>query len=467
MLLLLATGLGACRHDKGEGGESSGEQPDVSVSETIPTVATVSWTTEKPTFGSVEFGLDELDQSTPAETEATREHSVVVFGMKAGETYTLRAVSTSEDGSRTVMDDVELSLALPPADLPKLTVTEYDEAAAAPGGYILTSLIQPESSWVVIVDRDGDYVWYWHVIDNLGAPTARFDAATHSVYFLRVDILGKEDRGEIVHMSLDGTSSTTTRALMGHHDAVLHEDGSFGWLAFDFRDAMVDGSVHAVVGDNILEAPEGSTEDQDGKLIYSILDKTTVYAHCEHFYDEVFQTGAYDFSHANSLTYDKDRGVYHMLNRNLDTLLSIDRATGEVLHRVGGDSPEIATEDPADMWSHGHLSHTWDGGFMIFDNGFHRDPKESKLVEYALDEERGTLEKVWEWSDPDELFNPVFGDAQKLENTYMSSWTEFGRLQEISADGEIVWRAESEIGTAIGRAIWTDDLYDLSDVWSF
>ncbi len=438
----------------------------MSISEVIPTVVTVSWTTSSPSRGAVQVSGDG-DFETPAATELSTDHSVVVYGLKAGGTYDLRAVSTSEDGEVITSEPETVEIELPPADMPSLTISDYDEEKAAEGGFVLTSLVQPDRSWVVILDRDGDFVWYWAVDDGLSAPGARFDARTNSVYFMQVDILGLEDVATVERISLDGTEHVSTRTFMGHHDAWLHEDGTLGWLSFDFRTAPVDGSTHDVVGDAIMEIPEGSDDSVTPEVVYAILDKTSPYARCEHFYDELFQTGAYDFSHFNSLVYDANNDHYRALSLYLDSFYTVERASGEVILEVGGDSADVETEDPEDMWSHAHLSHVWDGGFMVFDNGYHHDPKLSRVAEYALDEESGTLELVWEWGEPGNLFNPIFGDAQKLEDTYMTTWTVFGLMAEVDKEGTVVWRAETSTGTAVGRMIWTDDLYDLTDVWSF
>ncbi len=459
--------LVACEGDK-DAIVTTPDAPVLSVSEVIPTVATVSWTTSEPSYGYVEFGMDgEFDQATPMTEEATTEHSVVVYGLKAGGTYDLRAVSVDASEETTVSEAVSVTLDLPPAELPGLTISEHDEAATAPGGFVLATLIQPDQSWVVIIDRDGDIVWYWEVEAGLSVPGAHFDVSTHSVTFMQVDVLGLSDVAQIYRVSLDGTEVTTTRALMGHHEALRHEDGTMSWLSFDFRTVEYGGEMIEIVGDRILEIPEGSTDEDYAETVFSILDKTLPYAHCEHFYDEVFNTRALDFSHFNSLVYDKDRDVYMAMSRNLDTFLIIDRKTGEVLTHIGGDYADIATADSADMWSHAHMTQAWDGGFMVFDNGVHYDPMRSRVVEYALDVDEGTLELVWEWTDPDDLFNPIFGDAQKLGDTYMTSWTTLGRLQEVSAEGEVVWRAETDIGTAMGRAVWIADLYDIKDPFSF
>lgn len=443
------------------------DAPELLVSEVIPTVVTLSWSTIDPVVGYIEYGQDgAFDQSTPTDTPADRDHRITVLGLKAGGTYDLRSVSIASDGTETVSETVTVTLEPPPPALAPLTVSEYDRDRAAPGGFVLTSVITTEGTWTTILDRDGDAVWYWQVDEGLSAYGARFDETSRSVYFLQVDQQGKADTAGLLQVALDGSETTFTRTNMGHHDAVRLPDGTVSWLSYDFRTTDVEGDTLFTVSDAILELPEGQDQEAPDNR-FSVFNLRPAYIHCEHFWEELFDTGAVDYSHANSIMYDADRDVYRLMNRNLDALMIIDRATGDVLHEIGGEYADIATEDPADMWSHGHMSHAWEGGFMVFDNGDHHEPKISRVSEYALDEEAGTLERVWSWSDPDELFIPFFGDAQKLTDTYFTAWTSSGRLQEVTPDGEIVWRAETDLGMAIGRSIWTDDLYDLSDAQTF
>ncbi len=457
---LLALCLAACSHDE--------DGPVATVSEQIPTVVTLSWTSAQEGLGRVDYGLDgDLTLSTPDEREATREHRITVYGLKAGHTYTFRGVSTPEGGEAERSETVEVELDPPPRALPTLTVSEEDSGAMSPGGYVLVAMVEAGGAWMVILDRDGDYVWTRQVEDGLVTPGGHFDPNTNSITYLPADNSGGTDLAYVQRVSLDGEEQSTTRAYLGHHEGLRHEDGTLAWLAFDLTEAEVDGAEEEILSDMILEGPEGASEDAMPDIRFVLLDHIEPFVPCEHYYDELVGTEARDFSHANSLLYDEDRDEYWMLSRNLDEILITERATGQLVARIGGKDPEIATENPDDMWSHGHMSHRWDGGFMMFDNGFHHDDQRSRIVEYAFDREAGTLEKVWEWSDPSGLFNQVFGDAQKLPDTWLSTWSAYGRIEEVSADGKIVWMAESEIGWAFGRAVWVEDLYDLSTVYTF
>lgn len=456
---MLALGLAACAPAMDL---APAPAPMVEIHEEIPTLVTLSWTTDTPTRGMVRVWLDGVEvNATPAEDEAALEHALTVYGLKAGRTYDLHAIAIDGQGEERALAPVTVSLEAPDLRLPALTISDYDPERAAPGGYVLATTVSMEGSWIVFIDRDGDYVWTWPVDEGVAAYGARLDAEARSVYWMQLDDLGRADVGEVVELSLDGRTLTRTRTVLGHHDAVKVDGGqTLAWLAYDFREAEVDGERVRVASDNIMELPVGGDESETANR-FSLLGQESAYAHCAHFYQEIYATGAHDFSHTNSLLYDADLDQYMMMSRNLDALFVVDRASGEILTRLGGERADVATANAADQWSHAHMSQAWDGGFTVFDNGDHRGPERSRVSEYAYDPEAGTLELVWSWSDPEGLFNAIFGDVEKLGDTYMTTWTGLGLMQEIAVNGDVVWRAEAEIGYAWGRGRWVKDLYTL------
>ena len=70
---------------------------------------------------------------------------------------------------------------------------------------------------------------------------------------------------------------------------------------------------------------------------------------------------------------------------------------------------------------------------------------------------------LWSYEDPEERFIKLFGDVRLLDNgNYLTSWMTAGLIKEIDEDGEVVWQAANELGTATGRVRRLGDLYDVS-----
>jgi len=261
-------------------------------------------------------------------------------------------------------------------------------------------------------------------------------------------------------MSLDGTVREPSRLPLGHHDYAELPDGQVAWIAADIRDAEVEGETIAVAGDSVQVRQEG-LEEVEGDQVFSYWDLTDPYVSCDHFYVDANRTGAMDWTHANSLIYLPEDESMVVLSKNLDALVKFDLASGERQWQIGGRDETLSPLGSSRGWSHPHLSHVWEDGFVIFDNAYHTGSA-SQVTEYRYDLASGIYERVWNYTHPDESFIQILGDVRKLPDaTYLVSWTSLGTLSRIDADGDVLWQAESQLGAATGRLSFIEDLYTL------
>ncbi len=430
-----------------------------------PTVATLSWSSPDAQEAWVEYGLDgALDLQTPVHA-AANEHSVLVLGMKAGRTYAWRAVQRAH-GVQTVVGEGELDIAPPPPELARLDIVSSVEGAHE-GGYVLTSQISAQDAYVAIFDREGDPVWFTPPEAPVVIPTARPSMDGSGISFAHNDRERTEDLGGVMRVSMDGAARLHTRNVMGHHDFAETPDGKVAWISFTSQEVEVVGydTPQLVTADRILEAPLGTDDPQDYEVIFDFFEDwhEPFELECRHQQaDHYVLEGSFDYSHCNSLMYDQTDDTWLMMCKNLDALFKINRSTGEILWRAGrGGDLEISGDSRWNSWSHGHMSHYWGDGMVVFDNGYHHEAL-SRVLEYAVDEDARTLKLVWEYVDPDERFVPLLGDGRKLPSgNVLSAWTNLGILKEITPAGEVVWEAEADLGQAVGRVRWIEDLYDL------
>ena len=172
-----------------------------------------------------------------------------------------------------------------------------------------------------------------------------------------------------------------------------------------------------------------------------------------------------DWSHCNTIEPDPKNGSLYLSARNLNSIFKIDRATGEIIWRLGEDGDfEIA---PEDRFYHQHSPEIQpNGNILLFDNGALR-PKElggefSRALELSLDEKSMKANAVWSWSNNPDLFTPIWGDADRLKNgntlitfgnVVPHLWkpdtasghkipTQTSRLIEVTPSGEKVWELE-------------------------
>ena len=117
--------------------------------------------------------------------------------------------------------------------------------------------------------------------------------------------------------------------------------------------------------------------------------------------------------------------------RNVNTVAIIDRDSGDFTWTMG--APELAQQHDPSFLENGNV--------LIFDNGGHR---ENSGLNYSrvIEVDPATSEIVWEYIDATILnfFSPFVSSAQRLPNgnTFISEGN-YGRLFEVTIDGEIVW----------------------------
>lgn len=461
-LSLILLGCGRVTTDTG----TSSTTTSTGVQCTIPdpelgTVVEVSWTTATAGVSYVESALDGADGvATPITTESTLSHSIRVLGLKPNREYTLTAVTIDEAGETIEAGSCELETEIAPAELPGFTVTAHDPARVEPGFVMISSI--GEDDWVIILDRDGDPVWWVRGESEASIATSGPGADGASVVFTHAAKTQDEDLGAIVRVPLDGSEKTTTRAVMAHHDFADLGDGRYAYLrvGFDYKDHP------ASAVDSLVEVDEGSTSEEveDAQIDF---DYAVDYSRdpCRHTHPKAYGTKDDDCTHANSLIYEDAEDVFYMMAKNLDHILKIERSTGSVLWELGGTESDFKMSNDA-RWSHGHYSHMWDGGACIFDNRYHDvktgDNGESRIIEIAFDETAMTAELVWSWSPGDGTFIPLLGDCRKLAGgTYLTAWTSIGVLREIEPGGDVVWQAEVDLGNGVGRVYHLPSLYTI------
>jgi len=145
---------------------------------------------------------------------------------------------------------------------------------------------------------------------------------------------------------------------------------------------------------------------------------------------------------------------------NLDTIYKIDRASGDVLWRLGGESSDFQLADPDErFFRRQHQFDVLDGGIVIFDNGEVTD-YESRAVEFGLDWASGDAEEVWSHVADPPLYVLNLGDAHRIsDDSYLVTWGSAGQIDEVTFDGDVTWSLNSELGGAFGYTTWRESLY--------
>ena len=270
--LLLAFSTGGCGADV---------QVDLAFSEVSPTVAAVSWSSRESdvTAAWFAYGLESPDENQvdlSLDASATR-----VLGLKAGRTYEGRVVVES-NGVRFESEDFSFEPDAPPADFPSTDVEVFD-AENAHDQFLLTTLFLGPAA-PVILDSDGDYVW-WYLPDNAyevnySRAVLAEDGESLLAWTLNMEVIsGDEGPGgagpgddcsktcdwtilgaepALVTVNWEGTEVSSEQIDDGHHDLVALPNGGIAYLERDYH--TIDGLE--IEGDRIIErSADGTTTE--------------------------------------------------------------------------------------------------------------------------------------------------------------------------------------------------------------
>jgi hypothetical protein len=440
----------------GCGGADLDAEVVATVSERIPTVATVSWDEVSPDVRGayVEYGPDrQHDRKARARIDASGRASAVLLGMKAGSTYQYRAVEMVGDERRTSRRR-SLETGTLPAQLPDLSVTIHDEARAS-GGYVVTSAVSSPSV-AMVVDPAGDIVWA-HQPDldfsKLHIPRVlRSRVGDWFVYHAALGLPDDTAEADLSHrlavrVGADGSGEVHLPIPDAHHDLFEHGDGVLVALTEDVRDV----AGHEVKGDRLVEFHADGSERQ----VWSVWDRFE--------YDAAEPYNAtLGWTHANAVDYDKDEDAYYVSLYALDCIVKIDRVSGETLWVLGGEDSDFALPDGStSLFGRQHQFEVLDDGIVVFDNG-DPDAADSRAVEYALDAAAGTAALRWEYHLDPPRYNVALGDVDRLPNgNTLVTFSALGQIDEVTPEGEVVWRLRSEMGSGFGFTMWRQTLYDV------
>lgn len=154
-----------------------------------------------------------------------------------------------------------------------------------------------------------------------------------------------------------------------------------------------------------------------------------------------------DYVHGNAIELDLD-GNLLISCRNMDEITKINRQTGEIVWRLGGEKARnndfLFISDPV-TFSHQHdIRRLPNGNISLFDNGNLHSPQFSRAVEYQLDEENHIANLVWNFSYDPSLYSWAMANAQRLSNhNTIIGWgirsEDLRAITEVKADGTIAF----------------------------
>src|SRR5687768_11576507 len=198
------------------------------ISEDVSTVARVTWRTETPSTGYVEYGPTKaLEFNTPLSPEETVDHSQLLLGLKSDTPYFYRVVTwDGADAGRGETKSVRTGYLPPGVPIMDVEGTGHDE-------FIAVGTVGAFRS-ALILDHDGDIVWYSLDESVLDHYRVRLSRDGSGVFYSNADISGEpSSASELVFVSFDGSERRAIPIPLLAHDFVEHSDGTIAALVLE------------------------------------------------------------------------------------------------------------------------------------------------------------------------------------------------------------------------------------------
>lgn len=337
-------------------------------------------------------------------------------------------------------------------DLPRLPVTSYFPEAVS-DGYILGTLMGEEPS-LFIADREGYLLWEYPGQVGIQAPVVVPARDGDHLLFNRFAADRAVDIAEVNRLLLGGAVTESIRTDSAHHTFLELPDGTLAYLAVDIRETAEYGTV---VGDRVLELRPDGTITQ----VFSAWDHFSVVVHDN--WNSTYYPQGHDWTHANALYYDRQTDTYLVSFRNINSFVEVERATGRLLRKFGGQNSDYRIDGEGFRYQHG-VYWTEDGNLLMTSSDDHGDGLETRAVEYTVDSETRALEQVWAYGAGMGIHARALGEAHRMRNgNTLINFGTAGLLREVSPDGTVLWEVQLDGEDFFGRTQLIEDISGLLD----
>lgn len=384
---------------------------------TLSAVVIFSTETETGVKVKVEGKTDAVDVDTSF--PAAKDHIIPVYGLYAGQET--KVVLTLDDGtSKELMVAAEKVT----TGFEKAQVDKVDESEVAEGWI---AFIEGNTGGKYAYDINGDLRWAMECSDGVCAPITRLSngrllVATdeldfpsyYGTGFAEVDMLGKTYKKYIVRGGV-------------HHEAFELPNGNI-LCATETRDS---GTVEDVV----VEIDRKTGEEVKVFDVGDVLEKGEG--------DSLNLMSDHDWFHNNAVSYSEKTNSIILSGRAVDAVICLDYDTGDLKWVLGDPTgwkldKKYFLKPVGDDFEYQYAQHACeyvsDNEIILFDNGCFKAKKSnekeqidsnktySRGVRYRIDEEKMTVEQVWQWGKEEGLafYSHYISDIDLLsENNYL------------------------------------------------
>ncbi len=304
----------------------------------------------------------------------------------------------------------------------------------------------PTQDAPLIVDASGEPVWF-HPLQDAEADAFNFEVQTYKGETVLTWWEGQHTgygQGEYVICDHSYREITRVRAGNGyegdHHEFLITPEDTalitiYGKVSRDL--SGVGGPVDGGVLDGIAQEVDIET----GEVLFEWHSLDYVELDESYYEPPPDLKAAFDYFHINSIDPHPD-GYLIISARRTCAVYKVDRKTGEVVWRLGGEKSDF------DMgygtrtdWQHDARLHP-DGLITIFDNGGIQKDVQSRVIVVEIDEDDMSATLVGEYTHPDKILAATQGNGQVLPNgNVFVGWGSEPYFSEFSRDGKLLFDA--------------------------
>lgn len=318
-----------------------------------------------------------------------------------------------------------------PVDYPMISITL--PATSTNEGYIFLSNLSDYHSYLLILDpTSGDPVYY-----------QRMEPSRKTLDFKRQPngLLTYYDSLYGVFYAMDDTYKIVRTYAAGngyradHHDLQVLPDGHYllfiwDWRTMDLSKVVPGGKPKALVVGLIVQELDASdlVVFEWRSWDHIAITETT----------EDLTAQRVNYTHGNAIERDYDGNIL-ISARNLDQIIKLNRQTGEMMWRLGGQKNDFTLLDDVQFFHRQHdIRRLPNGHITLFDNRSDLTPYYSRAVEYALDETAKTATRVWEYRNTPDVYAAWLANVQRLPsgNTLIGWGLESPAATQVGPDGE-------------------------------
>ena len=344
--------------------------------------------------------------------------------LNPGEDITIKYISSNGN-------QVKYTIHYLPIDMPKINVITKNNPS---NGYILINMLdfslssQSDFSYIAILDNNGFPVYYNKTPYKGTINFNYFKTEDGSKRFsYNVNDIGKvivmnEKFEEINRLNLLPFNSHGSYPT-DNHDFIYLNDNHFILPAYVVRE---DVDMSSYGGGNAVDLVDFVFQEiKNNQVIFEwdsrnhpeLLEATD-----DIYYNQYATSSKVDYFHFNSISIDPLDNNFIISARHTNQIYKIDRTNGSIIWRFGGKDDDYNLTDNELISHPHHATRLSNGNLLLFDNGVTKNPKQTRIVEFDIDEINKTASIAKEYTETGR-YSDIMGSVQKIQNgNYFIGW---------------------------------------------